>query len=43
MVKERGKVGESIILSWEIIKEKIELIIKEKMLEVGGWCNSIRV
>ena len=43
-----GKVGESITLSWQINykkwkikknKKKKELKIRERMLEIGGWCG----
>ena len=37
-VKGRGQFGESIIICWEINKKK-KLKIRERMLEMGGWCR----
>ena len=37
-----GKVGESIIISWKINKKK-KLKIRERMLDMGGWCGSIAI
>ena len=37
-----GKVGESIIISWKINKKK-KLKIRERMLDMGGWCGSIDI
>ena len=40
----RGKVRESIIISWEINKKKrFKKRERERMLKMGGWCRSIGV
>ena len=37
-----GEVGESMIISWKINKKK-KLKIRERMLDMGGWCGAIDI